>query len=653
MIKNKPNRNYFKPKPSKRSIRRGDVVSTNGVGSIYSFKDHFSRSGNQDSLMLAGLSFWQKRMNKGIIPEELQIEEPRLKNILDKDFFVLPPDFRENSENKELERKRLPYFRFPQWHYCSHQFCGLMKKLGPTSEGNQKCKKNHKNAKSLIPVRFLIICKNGHIDDFPFFEWVHKKNKFEKKENKNKNGDLCDDTHLTYQAGKGGNNSVFSIRINCTNCGNSESLAEAFRKDGKDPFAGIFDGRPSCAGRRPWLGTDDIKNEICNSKSEVVLKNAIKVYYPVIKSSIYIPIDTKSNRKIHEFVNNVYVWNKIKKRINDKAQLKNWLDGYLDVPKYEDLKLEEVYKAIIEKEQSENKLILETKKDDEEAYRFQEYQFIKNPQTIESPYLELSIKKKLIEEYGILKKYFSNIFLVDRLTETRVQIGFTRSKPYEEGGDKNLVQKLSDDNTIRWLPGTIVKGEGIFFEFNKKTIDEWEKHFNFEHIHKIVERFNELRKIRGLDEIKNIKNKFFLIHTFSHLIINQLSFSCGYGNSSLRERIYCNSNSNENSMEGVLIYTASGDSEGSLGGLVREGEPKNLIKILKKMLRKAKVCSYDPVCIDHKQQGLNGTNASACHACCHLPETSCEESNQLLDRTTIIGNFKNNTSGYFKDLDDE
>ena len=108
MIKNKPNRNYFKPKPSKRSIRRGDVVSTNGVGSIYSFKDHFSRSGNQDSLMLAGLSFWQKRMNKGIIPEELQIEEPRLKNILDKDFFVLPPDFRENSENKELERKRLP-----------------------------------------------------------------------------------------------------------------------------------------------------------------------------------------------------------------------------------------------------------------------------------------------------------------------------------------------------------------------------------------------------------------------------------------------------------------------------------------------------------------------------------------------------------------
>jgi hypothetical protein len=183
-------------------------------------------------------------------------------------------------------------------------------------------------------------------------------------------------------------------------------------------------------------------------------------------------------------------------------------------------------------------------------------------------------------------------------------------------------------------------------------IHEWENKFNFDHLHEITRRFNDLRKIRGLTGKLNIQNKYFLIHTFAHLLINQLSFSCGYGSSSLRERIYCNFDSEDNLMQGVLIYTASGDSEGSLGGLVREGEPQNLSKIIKKMLHKAQVCSYDPVCLDHKQQGLNGTNASACHACSFLSETSCEQSNQLLDRTTLIGNIKNNSIGFFEDLID-
>jgi len=234
-----------------------------------------------------------------------------------------------------------------------------------------------------------------------------------------------------------------------------------------------------------------------------------------------------------------------------------------------------------------------------------------------------------------------------------VQRGFTRSKPFEEGSDNKMIQELTTDNSIRWLPATVVKGEGIFFEFNIDAIKEWEKKFDFKYLIEIKKKYDELRKSRGLNEEKNIRNKYFLIHTFAHLIINQLSYSCGYGSSSLRERVYCNERSDENEMQGVLIYTASGDSEGSLGGLVREGEPQNLVKIIKKMLHKANVCSYDPVCLDHKQQGLNGTNASACHACSFLSETSCEQSNQLLDRTTIIGDVRRNSIGYFQDLIEE
>ena len=189
----------------------------------------------------------------------------------------------------------------------------------------------------------------------------------------------------------------------------------------------------------------------------------------------------------------------------------------------------------------------------------------------------------------------------------------------------------------------------IFFEFQKELLSKWEEKFNSDHLDKINTQYNEIRKDRDMTQ-RSINTKFFLIHTFSHLLINQLSYSCGYGSASLRERIYCNLNHPDKEMNGVLIYTASGDSEGSLGGLVREGEPQNIKKVIVQALRKARVCSYDPVCLDNKSQGLNGTNASACHACTFLSETSCEEANQLLDRTTVIGDIINNQQGYFKNL---
>ena len=115
----------------------------------------------------------------------------------------------------------------------------------------------------------------------------------------------------------------------------------------------------------------------------------------------------------------------------------------------------------------------------------------------------------------------------------------------------------------------------------------------------------------------------------------------------LRERIYCNLFDETNEMQGVLIYTSAGDSEGTLGGLVREGEPKNLRKAVYEAVTKAASCSYDPVCIQTKSQGLGGTNASSCHACTFVSETSCEENNQLLNRTTIIGDSKNNIPSFF------
>ena len=133
------------------------------------------------------------------------------------------------------------------------------------------------------------------------------------------------------------------------------------------------------------------------------------------------------------------------------------------------------------------------------------------------------------------------------------------------------------------------------------------------------------------------------------ILINQLSFDCGYGSSSLRERIYCDCDFPNKRMDGFLIYTASGDSEGTLGGLVRQGLPGRLETTFARALNKAAWCSYDPVCIESSGQGPDSCNLAACHGCAILPETSCEEGNRLLDRAMLIGSPSDQSMGFFSE----
>ncbi len=637
----------------KRTIRRSQVISIFGVGSIYMFKNHYSKVGDQDSLMLAGLDAWNEMFRERTPPSEWKIFEPRLQSILNKEFFLNPPDFRKNSPDKALKMKFLPYMRFPSWHYC-HE-CKNMKKL-PTFGDAQKCnplkgpngrlihEKHFKSCaknneagnewrkKYLIPIRFMVICDSGHIDDFPFERWVHRKNKY-----------IPNECELKFFEGKGGNNSLMNVRVDCVKCNEGYPLAEAFSHNEKaDPFVNI-PGKYKCTGNKPWLGPNQ-KDEGCRSKPKVVLRQSSNVYYPVVKSSILIPVKTnKYDRKILEFINRPEYWSLIVSKLNDPQGLDGLLSGLVMIKK---LDKQKVLEAIESKVKGIDKQKTETS-DDEELYKFQEYNYLKNKNPSDDTDLDLKIKKIPMKDYGTLNNYFSNIFLLESLTETRVQTGFTRLLPYDTSR-RDKVQ-LSSLIPLNWLPGITVKGEGIFFEFKKELLSKWEEKFNSDHLDKINTQYNEIREDREMTK-RSINTKFFLIHTFSHLLINQLSYSCGYGSASLRERIYCNLNHPDKEMNGVLIYTASGDSEGSLGGLVREGEPQNIRKVIVQALRKARVCSYDPVCLDNKSQGLNGTNASACHACTFLSETSCEEANQLLDRTTVIGDIINIQQGYFKDL---
>jgi hypothetical protein len=198
----------------------------------------------------------------------------------------------------------------------------------------------------------------------------------------------------------------------------------------------------------------------------------------------------------------------------------------------------------------------------------------------------------------------------------------------------------------RWLPGFSVRGEGIFLQFERVALTKWAARADVEQRALILqERLNKVRTQRNLDP-RGISADLVMIHTFSHLLIRQLAFECGYDSSSIRERIY-SSNNPETPMCGLLLYTASGDSEGTLGGLVRQGEPNYLDNTIKDALANASICSSDPLCIESQGQGTFSLNLAACHTCGLLPETSCEEGNLLLDRMLAIGTPSNVGIGYF------
>ena len=132
--------------------------------------------------------------------------------------------------------------------------------------------------------------------------------------------------------------------------------------------------------------------------------------------------------------------------------------------------------------------------------------------------------------------------------------------------------------------------------------------------------------------------------------MNRLTFECGYSSAALRERLYY-SNHPDQPMAGILIYTAAGDAEGTMGGLVRMGKPGNLEPVIRRALESADWCSADPVCAEAGEvggQGPDSLNLAACHNCALVPETACEEFNRLLDRGMVIGTPDDTDIGFFE-----
>lgn len=637
-------------------FRRSQGVVPFGVGAIIDFPD--------ESLMAAGLDAWPIEIRPeatAALKDATCISEPRLQarlsHELDREIsgLYMPPEAPEYSSKSfstlsgPVITAETPFVRFPNWHFCPR--CRAMQYVpwnSPSNSSNEdlRCKnsKFRRHAKSktkpcselplkrrprLVPVRFIVACANGHISDFPWSKWAHG----DRKECGQEPGTLF----LVSTGGAG----LEGIKVECSKCGSYRTMKGAFNPDRFSEVTGL-----TCSGDRPWLGPN-AKESDCQESVQVVQRGASNVYFPHIVSSILIPPYSET---LHRVLDNQSIWIEIcaildSIRVNGEPVI----SASMFAPKANKYGVEpEVFASAIKEKYLNPDAWSGTTDKSESSYRFTERQAFLGPRPAPSERNDFDIRKTTISDYDIaVKEYFSEVVLIPRLRETRALVGFSRVTPY--AGDTDRLASLSKKE-LTWLPAVSSSGEGIYLELKEERLSSWER--NHPDISNRIELINaSFAKIAAERNMpySPFSSRLLLAHTLSHLIIRQLSFDCGYDSSSLKERLYVSDDADQK-MCGVLIYTAGGDSEGSLGGLVRQGEKGKLEATIKAAVTNAEFCASDPLCLESEGQGYYGMNLAACHACTLLPETACELGNRVLDRALVIGSEENQSGGYFSNL---
>ena len=613
-----------------KPIRRSQLVSPWGIGSMVDFP-------GDESLMVCGLDAWPYA--KEDCPIEFKCEEERLQNRLRVNHFRLPPDYRQPAPGVQHPNLKIPFVRFPQWHYCPR--CGNMQELSPFG-GPQQCDApnyaeglncvsySQGRRPRLIPVRFMAVCDRGHIQDFPFMEWVHRRNS------------PASDCRLRLRGGRSAAG-LSGIFIQCS-CGASRSMSGAFFSNALDPI-GV-----TCGGLRPWVGDMTHRPTKCGNSLRVLQRGASNVYFAHVASSIYLPLwGEATSRNIVELLEDSEIWHSITRAlVNGQIELDRCRSACEFNPKLRGVDPEDLREAAQRRlDFSEPDSAIGEQS--EEVFRQAEYEAITNARGGEQTDLFVEPKDRT-EFKAPIVGYFENVMLIRKLRETRAFYGFSRYLPDDGRGFKAHIDDLKLDSSIDWLPATVVRGEGIFLKLDEAKLTSWEQNPEvWRRFTDLRENYNGVRQERGQNP-RSISPKFVLIHTLAHLLINELCFECGYGSAALRERIYCDAEDPSFKMSGVLIYTASGDSEGTMGGLVRQGIPGKLERVMVRALRNALWCSSDPTCVESNGQGPDSCNLAACHTCALLPETSCEEGNRLLDRVLVVGSPENPDLGFFSEF---
>ena len=577
----------------------------------------------EDSILIAGLDSWRYPMES--LPV---IQEPRLLATLPRtldragnlDQLRAPPRYND-AQGQEM-RSLIVGKRFPNWFIVQHEVekNGLRRRrlVHNSALESRRFRDVHdakKVLRNVVPVRFVRACTHGHIGDIAWMAIVHQIKT-------NCPGEL-------WLEERGSSGEMDQLRVICGICGEHRDMARLVRGD-----TNVLGG---CDGARPWLNQH--AREECKLPSRLLVRSASNAYFPMQLSVISIP---DQRGAIDEAV--AGLWDNFLSDVEDEAELvklrnkplvRNALLGLAD---------SEVFQAILRRRNGGG-----------------EYGHVK-----ELEFDALSGAKESLGEDDAEGDFFARqlpkakwtapwmkgierVVLVQRLREVTAMVGFTRFEATSTDlkGELQLdVERAAISIDARWLPAVENRGEGIFLQFSALEIERWLKKS------KVLERgaqlsggFESWKKNRGGKGGDFHGQSFYLLHSLSHILMTQLSLDCGYPASSLRERLYCL----EGGKYGILIYTASNDAQGTLGGLIEAG--REIKRHFRSALEMARLCSNDPVCAGHQPSAEHDPlNGAACHACLFVAETSCEQRNQFLDRCLVVPTVENVGCAFFEEI---
>jgi hypothetical protein len=525
----------------------------------------------------------------------------------------------------------VPVLPFPRWMRCPR--CGLLSasigdsghelfKLSTDAARPDRARFVHttcNRAKSpaVLPARFVVACTNGHIDEFPWIEFAHRKTI------------ICATPSLEVQDRGRGTRST-EVKVTCRSCQASAWVTTAFHS----PETTM----PHCRGREAHLRRFDPAG--CDQLVRPLMLGASNAWFPLTLSALSIP---RSSDPLTELVRSLLDQ---LAAVTELAKVDVAVEFNPALAALKAFPADQVWSRIVAlrgagQEAAEATDLLRP-----------EWDVLTDPAGAPSG-KDFAIAADQVPRG--FTDHLRQVVRAERLREVVAMTGFTRIDSPDSGVEEDAeisTRAPLSRSAPTWVPAAEVRGEGIFLSLPEDRLAAWEDHVG------VAERPEQLRLAharwrarRGLADEGWRGHRYTLLHSLAHLLINELSMECGYSAASIRERIYSSEGSGEEAMAGILLYTAAPDSEGTLGGLVSLTEPSTFGRLIRQALDRAQLCASDPLCADHiPDLTEDSLHLAACHACLFIPETSCERGNRYLDRALVVPTLAEDRVAYFRDL---
>jgi hypothetical protein len=590
-----------------------------GVGSLLDLP-HFSA-------IVAGLDEW-KETDQIEFTEERLLAAIRAEKALGlghvRRLRSAPWQEETSSPFEEWAWVGVPVLPFPRWMRCAA--CNVLTTVDAgllelcleyrpdrARYVHRNCSKSRGRAPATVPARFVVACPGGHIDEFPWFEFVHSST-----------GGQCPNGKGLLRAMDAGTGSRSTdLLVECTECGLKRLLTNAFNENAESFL-------PKCRGRHAHLRRFDSD---CPHKVRPLLLGASNAWFPANRSVLSIPA---SSDPLEQAIEDC--WGAIEDPaapIASLAELRIILPRDPRLAKLRAHPIASVWTAI------EARRTRPAGDETDADVLAPEWQvFTENGAAPESRDFRLG-RPGSVPGFASI----AAVVPIERMRSVVALCGFTRI----DGPDSGLLEDLDPGvafaplsrRELDWLPAAEVRGEGIFVRLDEGSVAAWvEAVAGGSQLEALREAHQRWRRSRGFADLALgwPGERYVLLHSLSHALVHELALECGYSAASIRERLYARDPGDPGGpMAGILLYTSAPDAEGTLGGLVALADPDEMSRLLDSALRRVALCSADPMCAGHAPTESETTlHNAACHACLFLPETSCERANRYLDRSTIV-----------------